>query len=265
MNVRTTNDAWQYLGAALDYLKIPVAEVRADQMLLATASKTYNDYGQVYNESIDDDNAKFNQIYTVRVVSSNQGTVGLLITLVNSVSDSKGSSAILNSRQKRSFTTGFANELISALALQQRTFQAIPDYIEPVLGRDNNNQDAIIVNAPYEAVWNVMRGVLSQYGMEINEYSVSRSSITFTLEEEDADFYTSQGIRPFGLESNKYIVRIAVAGNHSVLTFYDEDDKPLSGVQVATLYNGFSAAIVKEFAAYKSEGANYLAKFADED
>lgn len=265
MNVRTTNDAWQYLGAALDYLKIPVAEVRADQMLLATASKTYNDYGQVYNESIDDDNAKFNQIYTVRVVSSNQGTVGLLITLVNSVSDAKGSSAILNSRQKRSFTTGFANELISALALQQRTFQAIPDYIEPVLGRDNNNQDAIIVNAPYEAVWNVMRGVLSQYGMEINEYSVSRSSITFTLEEEDADFYTSQGIRPFGLESNKYIVRIAVAGNHSVLTFYDEDDKPLSGVQVATLYNGFSAAIVKEFAAYKSEGANYLAKFADED
>lgn len=264
MNVRTTYDAWQYLGAALDYLKIPVSEVRADQMLLATGVKAYNEFGQVYNDSVDDDNAKFNQIYTVRVVASTNGTVGLLITLVNSVSDEKRN-GILNSRQKRSFTTGFANELISALALQQRTFQAIPDYIEPVLGRDNNNQDAIIVNAPYEAVWNVMRGVLSQYGMEITEYSVSRSSLSFSLEEEDADFYTSQGIRPFGLESNDYIVRIAVAGDHTVLTFYDEDDKPLSGAQVATLYNGFSAAIVKEFAAYKSEGANYLAKFVDED
>ncbi len=265
MNVRTPNDAWQYLGAALSYLKIPVAEMREQDKLLATGTMSYNEFGQVYRESVDDENDRFEQVYTVRVVTTPQGSVGLLVTLINSSSENS-STKVLNARQKRSFTIGFANELINALAIQQRSYQAIPDYIEPVLGRDNNNQDAIIVNAPYDAVWTVMRGVLSSYGMEISEYSVSRSSINFKLEEEDADFYQSRGVRPFGLKSDDYIVRLAVAGNNNtVLTFYDEDDKPLSAVQVATLYNGFSAAIAKEFASYKREGANYLAKFSDED
>lgn len=265
MNVRSPYDAWQYLGAALSYLKIPVAEMREQDKLLATSVMSYNEFGQVYRESVDDDNDRFEQVYTVRVVTSPQGSVGLLVSLINSSSDNS-STKILNARQKRSFTMGFANELINALAIQQRSYQTIPDYVEPVLARDNNNQDAIVVNAPYDAVWTVMRGVLSSYGMEITEYSVSRSSIKFKLEEEDAQFYQSQGVRPFGLKSDDYIVRLAVAGNNNtVLTFYDEDDKPLSAVAVATLYNGFSAAISKEFASYKREGANYLAKFSDED
>ena len=75
-----------------------------------------------------------------------------------------------------------------------------------------------------------MRGVLSQYGFTVDEYSVSRSYIDTYYAEEDADYYRALGLEPFNIESADYIFRLAVSGEQTVITIYDSDDRPLSSL-----------------------------------
>ena len=63
-------------------------------------------------------------------------------------------------------------------------------------------------------------------------------------------FFHDKGVEDFGLEDGDYIIRVAVDGSNSVITFYDEDDKPLKSEIVSRLYPGFSEALIKEFALY---------------
>lgn len=261
--VTSKEQAWAYLNAALNFLHIGVAETRPADMILATDTASFTQYGSLYDTISEDyDVPQYNLMYKVEVIESSQGQVGYLVELARYSSEDNH---VLNAVESSNLNVGFANTLVTAMALQNRTVDVIPDYVSPVLGRDNNNRDAIIIDAPYQATWDVMRGVLSQYGMEIKEFSISRSSIKFELDEQDAQFYTSQGVEPFGLADGEYAIRVAVAGKNSLITFYDEDDKPLNASQVAALYPGLSKAIAKEFMLYKQDPANYLAKFAVEE
>ena len=268
-NVRTVDEAWRMLNATLDYLKVPVAESNPNGYAIATQAADYNSSGELYDDiSYNMDALRYRQVYKVNVGTSPQGQVGFYVTLISSTTataDGDDLAVSLNPRQKQSFSVGFANSLIRGLELQQRQEEVIPDNVNVFLGRDNNNQDALLVRAPYQSTWNVMRGVLSQYGFTVDEYSVSRSYIDTYYAEEDADYYRALGLEPFNIESADYIFRLAVSGEQTVITIYDSDDRPLSGQRVAALYPGLSQAIAREFAIYKREGANYLAKFEEED
>lgn len=269
LNVRSVDEAWAMLNAALGYLKIPVAESNPAGYAVATRVADYNASGELYDDlSYDMDALRYSQVYKVNVGTSPQGQVGFYVTLVSSTTATYDGDVIaeqLNPRQKQSFAVGFANSLMRGLEQQQRQVEVIPDQINVFLGRDNNNQDALLVRAPYQATWNVMRGVLSQYGFVVDEYSVSRSSISTYYEEESPEFYREQGLEPFNIESADYLFRLAVSGDQTVITIYDSDDRPISSQRMAALYPGLSQAIAREFAIYKREGANYLAKFEEED
>lgn len=268
--VTSENEAWQLLNNALDYLKIPVAESNPARYAIATAPVDYNEFGEPYDAiSSELEARRYSQVFKIQVGHSVQGQIGYFITLVSSSSftgDGSSLSGQLNPRQKASFTVGMGNSLIKALSMQNKSVDALPDQIQVVLGRDNNNQDAIMVNAPYNVTWNVMRGLLEQYGFTLEKYSISRSSFEVSFDEEKPEFYQELGIEPIRLIEGNYIVRLAVVGNNNtVITFYNEKDKALDAIQVASIYSGFSQAFAKEFEIYKREGDNYVAKFAEEE
>lgn len=263
-NVTNEETAWRYLNSSLSYLKLPIASRDDTQYVIRTAEFNYNDFGEPYDDiSKDLEASSFSQTYEIQVGHAQQGQIGYFITLLSSKHNK--SSFELTPVQKSSFTVGFGNTLIKSLSLQAKGADVIPDYVQVTLGRDNNSQEALVVSAPYNTTWNVMRGTLDQYGMSVEEYSISRSTFTIKVSEEDSDFYRNLGIEPFLLESGEYIVRLAVSGDNTLITFYDEDDKPLNANKVAALYAGFSKALAQQFALYKSEGSKYLDKFADED
>lgn len=259
-NIRDEHLAWSYLTEALKYMKIPVAATNEARYELTTGSSRFNACGEPYDEVSDSVLAEsFNQVYQIKVGHAQQGQIGYFIALKSSTSSETAQEPTLV--HKANFTSGFANALIKTMSIQNMASEVIPDYVEVVLGRDNNDQDALIVNAGYNSTWNVMRGTLDSYGMKVEEYSISRSTYKVEISEEDPEFYRSQGVEPFGLPEGTYIVRLAVSGDNTVITFYNEDDKPITAAQTARLYPGFSRAITQQFAVYKREGANYLAKF----
>lgn len=268
-NVTSQDQAWQMLNNALSFLRVPVAESNPMSYAIATGPMDYNSFGEPYDEISSGMEAyRYSQVYKVAVGSSSSGLVGFNVSLVSSSSytgDGDAMGDYLNPRQRRSFTTGFANSLIKALVMQSKQGEIVPDNVNVFLGRDNNDQDALIVPAPYQSTWNVMRGLLEQYGFTVDEYSISRSSFNVSFEELNAEDYRALGVEPFNLVEGEYIVRLAVSGEQTVITFYDEDDKPLSATTVAAMYPGLSQAIAREFAIYKSDGVNYLAKFSEED
>lgn len=271
LSVTTTEQAWTYLNSVLSYLKLNVSEYSQERMALVTADADFNASGELYDDASSEvDALLYRQRYRVEVGHSAQGQIGYVVSLVSSQTlDSSGSAdykETLNQRQKRSFTVGFANTLIKTLILQTSPQEAIPDNVNVVLARDHNDQDALLVQAPYNSTWNVMHGLLSQYGFKVSKYSVSSSTYTVNFSEEDPDFYQNLGVQSFNLESGEYIVRLGVAPNNTTtVTFFDEDDKPLSAINVAALYSGMSKAIAREYVKYKADPAKYIAKFAEED
>lgn len=267
--VQTELDAWNLLASALSFMQIPVAAADNERLIVDTAAFDYNAFGEPYDTvSANFEARRYSQTYKIQVGHSMSGEVGYYIALISSSSfDVEGSpvAETLNLRQKSSFAIGMGNSIIKAMMLQNQAREDIPDIIQVMLARDNNDQDALIVQAPYSSTWNVLRGLLEQYSFTVQEYSISRSSYTVEVNEEDPEYYRALGVEPFGLESGTYIIRLAVSGDNTVITFYDEDDRPLPTARVAGLYAGFAQALQKEFTVYKAEGANYLAKFIEED
>lgn len=263
-NIHSVDDAWTMLNYALNFLKIPAAESDASNYTIVTGAADYTISGTPYDRASEDlDADRYRQVYKVNVGTTPQGLVGLYVNLQSSSTNAANNS--MNLRQQQSFTVGFANSLMRGLERQQNQEDVIPDQVNVFLGRDNNDQDALIVNAPYQATWNVMRGVLSQYGFVVDEYSVSRSSFKVSYDEKDPSFYRNQGLEPFNIEEAEYLFRLAVSGEQTLITIYDKDDHPLKSQVVAALYPGLSQAIAQEFAIYRQQGSNYLAKFSKED
>lgn len=267
--VQSEQEAWDLLVAALGFMEVPIANADRERLILDTAACDYNAFGEPYDTvSAEFEARRYSQTYKIQVGHSMNGQVGYYIALITSSSftaDGDAWAETLNLRQKSSFAVGMGNSIIKAMVLQSQAKEEIPDTINVLLARDNNDQDALIVQAPYSATWNVLRGLLEQYSFTIDEYSISRSNYKVEVSEEDPEYYRALGVEPFGLESGTYIIRLAVSGDNTVITFYDEDDRPLPTTKVAGLYAGFAQALQQEFAIYKREGANYLAKFLEEE
>lgn len=270
LNINTPDDAWNQLNFALEQMHIDQDLVDIDHYALTTKARDYNISGQPYDAVSEDIGAlRYNQVYQVEVGSISGGQVGYNISLLDSKtfeSDGDQIKDTLNQRQKSSFIVGFSNSLLHTIYQNTRPVDIAPEEIAITLERDNNDQDAIMVNAPYSITWDVLRGLLSNYSFTIEKYSVSRSLFNVSFEEEDPSYYQALGVSSFGLESDDYIVRVGVTGDNKVsITFNTSKDKPLDTAVVARLYPAFSQALSLEFAKYKKYGANYIAKLSQED
>lgn len=268
LNINDVTQAWNEVNLALDQLSISKDQVDDFHYSIVTSSRDYNISGEPYDSISEDIGAlRYKQAYQVEVGSVSNGQVGINITLLESNTfDSDGDPLEdeLNQRQKSSFMVGFANNLLQKIYQNSQPTELVPEDILITLERDNNDQDAIMVTAPYAATWDVLQGVLSNYSFSIDKYSVSRSMFNVEYDEEDPEYYQALGVSSFGLESDDYIVRVGVSGEQKVaITFYTKKDKPLDTAAVARLYPAFSQALSLEFAKYKREGAtNYIAKLS---
>ncbi len=252
--ITTEEEAWSLLHRLLGRLHIDVGEVTQGAYELTTMAADYNEFGTPYSHvNSDNDNLRYRQIYRIRIGRDANNNIGIAVSLVGSMTLlNYGFSLddILTPTELQRFAMGFANEIIKEVDEVSTIAETIPQVVTVTLDRDNNDQDAMIVNAPYNSTFDAIRSMLPEFGFEINEYSVSHSSVNVTYEEQDPEFFHDKGVEDFGLEDGDYIIRVAVDGSNSVITFYDDDDKPLKSEIVSRLYPGFSEALIKEFALY---------------
>lgn len=252
--VSSEAEAWQLLQRVLGRLRIEVGQVTPGAYELTTMAADFNEFGTPFDHvNAQYDNLRYRQIYRLRIGRDGAGNIGVATSLVGSMTlldYGRSLDDILTPTELQRFAMGFANEIIKEVDRVGEIAETMPDTVTVTLDRDNNDQDALAVNAPYSATFDALRSMLPKYSFEITEYSVSHSLVKVTYSEQDPEFFHELGVEDFGLEDGDYIFRVGVDGDRTVITFYDEDDKPLNTRIVARLYQGFSEALVKEFGLY---------------
>ena len=261
INVANEAEAWALLLNVLQNMGVQPGEITPGAYEMTTMATDYNEFGTPISMTTSATDAlRYRQVYRIRVGRNAAGNIGIATSLIGSMTiattgifsfrASRTLSDILTPAEQQRFATGFSNQIIKAMGRVTAVPDSIPSAVAVTMDRDNNNQDCFVVAAPYQATWDVLRNMLPDYGFEITEYSISHSSINADYEEPDPEFFRDQGIDDFGLEEGSYIIRVSIDGDRTLVTFYDEDDKPLRSRTVAHLYPGFSAALSRAFAAY---------------
>ena len=88
--------------------------------------------------------------------------------------------------------------------------------------------------------------MLPKFNWNVTEYSLSKGSIKFEADDQDAEVFHSQGVDSFALEEDDYMLRLGEENGKSVITFYDGDEKALPAATVDRIYSGFSQALSRE-------------------
>ncbi len=255
LDIENEEDAWRLLQRVLARLHIEIGGVTPGAYELTTLASDFNEFGTPFTAiNAENNNLRYRQVYRLRIGRDSNDRIGIAVSLIGSMTLLNWGFSLndlLSPTELQRFAMGFANEIIQEVDAVTIIAETIPDEVHVVLGRDNNSQDAFIVNAPYDAVFDAIRSMLPVYGFEITEYSVSQSLVKAVYEEQDPEFFQELGVVDFGLEDDDtYIIRVAVDGSNTVITIYDEDDKPLGTQMVTRLYPGFAGALVKELSLY---------------
>ncbi|MCR5085686.1 MAG: outer membrane protein assembly factor BamC [Succinivibrionaceae bacterium] len=249
--------AWALLDSLLKQMRVGVGKVTDGAYELTTMSADYNEYGAPYNAADLSSNAlRYHQIYKIRVGRNDYGEVGIATQLIGSMtmlSSGYMLENLLSDIELQRFSTGFANNVIRMLDKRAHEGDQSVDYVDVTLGRDNNNQDCLVVTAPYKVVWDSVKSMLPKYSFKVKEYSLSSGTITVEAEEEEAEFFRQRGVQPFSLEDGTYKLRVGELQGKATITFYNGDDKPLSPSEVGRIYSGFSQALAREIESYRSQ------------
>ncbi len=250
--------AWALLGKVLNNMHIKVGNVTEGAYELTTASADFNEYGQPYSMlDLDSKGLRYNQIYRIRIGKNKYGHVGIATALIGSMtklSNGKEMQNTLTPIELERFAIGFSKEIIAEVERSYEIENNLPDELQVNLDRDVNDEDCFRLAIPYDIAWPLVRKMLPKYGFTILEYSISSSTINVKYEEPKSSFFKEEGIDSFKIESDDYIIRIALDKNKSVITFYDSDDKPLPTNVITALYPGFSKALQKEYKKFKETG-----------
>ena len=245
-------EAWQLLDKVLKRLNIAVGSITDGDYELTTVASDFNEFGVPYSAANSASHALcYHQIYRIRIGRSPEGNLGIASSVIASMtklSNGKMLENVLTPIELERFAMGFSNSIIKEIDATVNAQNHSLDNVRVSLGVDNNNQNAFIVNAPYDETMKVLQQMLPKYGFIIEEFSISHGSFNVKMEEDDADFFRDLGVDAFNLDTDDYIIRLGVNGNDTVITFYDDDDNPLSATAMAALYSGFSEALSREFA-----------------
>ncbi|MBO6258561.1 MAG: outer membrane protein assembly factor BamC [Succinivibrio sp.] len=247
--------AWELLGRTLKRMKIEPGKITDGAYELTTLAADFDEFGAPYSAA--DLGAKalrYSQIYRIRIGRGADGSLGIATQLIGSMtmlSSGHMMANVLDPIELQRFAMGFSNHFIHELENESRAKSQLPDQVSITIGRDSNNEECYVVDAPYEATWNSLRSMLPKYHWTIKEYSVTKGQIQLDVEEEDAAFYHKLGVDSFAIEDGKYIIRVGTEQGKSLITFYDKNDKPLASHLVNRIYSGFSQALIKELALYR--------------
>ena len=152
--IKTEDDAWMLLASVLKTMNVAVGKIAQGQYVLTTIARDFTEFGKPYDDTDADLGLKrYKQIYQIRVGRNAQGEIGIATKLVGSMTSlSSGTKMkdVLDMIEQERFAMGFSNQIIHEIDTKNQQSAYDPDNLIVSLGQDNNNHDAILVEAPFE-------------------------------------------------------------------------------------------------------------------
>ncbi len=250
-NVHSERDAWKLLDKVLKTMRVNPGKISADDYSLTTAAADFDEFGAPYNAAdLGSGAIRYRQIYRIRVGRNDAGDLGIASTLIGSMTmlprTGRNIENILTPIELERFSMGFSNSIIHVLEKGREEQLQQQGELSISLGRDHNNQEAVLVAAKYDDVWNALRNMLPRFGWRISEYSLTNGTIKVDLDDQELETYQKQHVDSFALDEEEYIIRVGEEDGKCVISFYDEDDKALDNSTVDRIYSGFSQALSRE-------------------
>ncbi|MDY5993718.1 MAG: outer membrane protein assembly factor BamC [Succinivibrio sp.] len=258
--IKTEDDAWMLLASVLKTMNVAVGKIAQGQYVLTTIARDFTEFGKPYDDTDADLGLKrYKQIYQIRVGRNAQGEIGIATKLVGSMTSlSSGTKMkdVLDMIEKERFAMGFSNQIIHEIDTKNQQSAYDPDNLIVSLGQDNNNHDAILVEAPFETTMELLNGMFPRCGWKINSHSVAKAEYDVEVLDSADDLIKLGANIRLDIKHGKYKIRLGIHGSSTAITFYDEKDAPLSSQEVSRLYPSFADVLVDEFKSYSGASAH---------
>lgn len=257
---KTEDDAWMLLASVLKTMNVAVGKIAQGQYVLTTIARDFTEFGKPYDDTDADLGLKrYKQIYQIRVGRNAQGEIGIATKLVGSMTSlSSGTKMkdVLDMIEQERFAMGFSNQIIHEIDTKNQQSAYDPDNLIVSLGQDNNNHDAILVEAPFETTMELLNGMLPRCGWKINSHSVAKAEYEVEVLDSADDLIKLGANIRLDIKHGKYKIRLGIHGSSTAITFYDEKDAPLPSQDVSRLYPGFADVLVDEFKSYSGAASH---------
>ena len=258
--IKTEDDAWMLLASVLKTMNVAVGKIAQGQYVLTTIARDFTEFGKPYDDTDADLGLKrYKQIYQIRVGRNAQGEIGIATKLVGSMTSlSSGTKMkdVLDMIEQERFAMGFSNQIIHEIDTKNQQSAYDPDNLIVSLGQDNNNHDAILVEAPFETTMELLNGMFPRCGWKINSHSVAKAEYDVEVLDSADDLIKLGANIRLDIKHGKYKIRLGIHGSSTAITFYDEKDAPLSSQEVSRLYPSFADVLVDEFKSYSGASAH---------
>lgn len=258
--IKTEDDAWMLLASVLKTMNVAVGKIAQGQYVLTTIARDFTEFGKPYDDTDADLGLKrYKQIYQIRVGRNSQGEIGIATKLVGSMTSlSSGTKMkdVLDMIEQERFAMGFSNQIIHEIDTKNQQSAYDPDNLIVSLGHDNNNHDAILVEAPFETTMELLNGMLPRCGWKINSHSVAKAEYEVEVLDSADDLIKLGANIRLDIKHGKYKIRLGIHGSSTAITFYDENDAPLPSQEVSRLYPGFADVLVGEFKSYSGAASH---------
>ena len=258
--IKTEDDAWMLLASVLKTMNVAVGKIAQGQYVLTTIARDFTEFGKPYDDTDADLGLKrYKQIYQIRVGRNAQGEIGIATKLVGSMTSlSSGTKMkdVLDMIEQERFAMGFSNQIIHEIDTKNQQSAYDPDNLIVSLGQDNNNHDAILVEAPFETTMELLNGMLPRCGWKINSHSVAKAEYEVEVLDSADDLIKLGANIRLDIKHGKYKIRLGIHGSSTAITFYDENDAPLPSQDVSRLYPGFADVLVDEFKSYSGAASH---------
>ena len=258
--IKTEDDAWMLLASVLKTMNVAVGKIAQGQYVLTTIARDFTEFGKPYDDTDADLGLKrYKQIYQIRVGRNAQGEIGIATKLVGSMTSlSSGTKMkdVLDMIEQERFAMGFSNQIIHEIDTKNQQSAYDPDNLIVSLGQDNNNHDAILVEAPFETTMELLNGMFPRCGWKINSHSVAKAEYDVEVLDSADDLIKLGANIRLDIKNGKYKIRLGIHGSSTAITFYDEKDAPLSSQEVSRLYPSFADVLVDEFKSYSGASAH---------
>lgn len=258
--IKTEDDAWMLLASVLKTMNVAVGKIAQGQYVLTTIARDFTEFGKPYDDTDADLGLKrYKQIYQIRVGRNAQGEIGIATKLVGSMTSlSSGTKMkdVLDMIEQERFAMGFSNQIIHEIDNKNQQSAYDPDNLIVSLGQDNNNHDAILVEAPFETTMELLNGMLPRCGWKINSHSVAKAEYEVEVLDSADDLIKLGANIRLDIKHGKYKIRLGIHGSSTAITFYDEKDAPLPSQDVSRLYPGFADVLVDEFKSYSGAASH---------
>lgn len=258
--IKTEDDAWMLLASVLKTMNVAVGKIAQGQYVLTTIARDFTEFGKPYDDTDADLGLKrYKQIYQIRVGRNSQGEIGIATKLVGSMTSlSSGTKMkdVLDMIEQERFAMGFSNQIIHEIDTKNQQSAYDPDNLIVSLGQDDNNHDAILVEAPFETTMELLNGMLPRCGWKINSHSVAKAEYEVEVLDSADDLIKLGANIRLDIKHGKYKIRLGIHGSSTAITFYDENDAPLPSQEVSRLYPGFADVLVDEFKSYSGAASH---------